>query len=252
MKVIINNVEYEGLPGETLMELAKRNKVYIPNLCHKEGFEGQGRCRLCMVEAKEGNRTKIVSACVYPVQDGLEVITDSDRIRAMRKNIILLLLLKTPNNEYIKQLAEEYEIKAPAGYVDLNSNENCILCGLCVKACEKLGTSAISLVNRGTGKKVSTPFDDPSKDCIGCGACAQVCPTNAITMTEINGIRTIWNKEFKMVKCSICKKEYTTEEALKFIETHLGDEEEKICDTCRKKIISERFKESYKNIYGLP
>ena len=59
MKVIINNVEYEGLPGETLMELAKRNKVNIPNLCHKEGFEGQGRCRLCMVEAKEGNRTKI-------------------------------------------------------------------------------------------------------------------------------------------------------------------------------------------------
>ena len=205
-----------------------------------------------MVEAKEGNRTKIVSACVYPIQDGLEVITDSERISAMRKNIILLLLLKTPNNEYIKQLAEEYEVKPPAGYVDLSSNENCILCGLCVKACEKMGTSAISLINRGTGKKVSTPYDDPSKDCIGCGACAQVCPTNAITMTEINGIRTIWNKEFTMVKCSLCNKEYTTEEALKFIEAHLGDEEEKICDPCRKKIISERFKESYKNIYGQP
>ncbi|HHY99956.1 MAG TPA: 2Fe-2S iron-sulfur cluster-binding protein [Sedimentibacter sp.] len=252
MKVIINNIEYEGLPGETLMELAKRNKVNIPNLCHKEGFEGQGRCRLCMVEAREGNKTKIVSACVYPIHDGLEVNTDSEKIRAMRKNIILLLLLKTPNNEYIKKLAEEYDVKAPERYMDFSINENCILCGLCVKACEKMGTSAISLVNRGTGKKVSTPFDDPSKDCIGCGACAQVCPTNAITMTEANGVRTIWNKEFKMVQCSICNKHYTTEEALDFIESRLGNEEEKVCDTCRKKIISEKFKESYKNIFGQP
>ena len=91
MKVIINNIAYEGLPGETLMELAKRHNVNIPNLCHKDGIEGQGRCRLCMVEVKEGKRTKVVSSCVYPIRDGLEVVTDSEKIMDMRKNIILLL-----------------------------------------------------------------------------------------------------------------------------------------------------------------
>lgn len=247
MKVIINNIIYEGLPGETLMGLAKRNNINIPNLCHKGGIEGQGRCRLCMVEIIEGKKTKIVSSCVYPIWDGLEVITDSDRIIAIRKNIILLLLLKTPNNEYINYLAKEYGVKAPERYIDYETKENCILCGLCVKACEKMGTSAISLVNRGTTKKVSTPFDDPSKDCIGCGACAEVCPTNAISMTDKNGIRTIWNKEFELVKCSLCGKVYTTDEALKFIESKLGGDEERICNRCRIKLISSKFKESYKN-----
>jgi NADH dehydrogenase/NADH:ubiquinone oxidoreductase subunit G len=246
LKVIINNKEYQGLPGETLMELAKRNNVDIPNLCHKDGIEGQGRCRLCMVEVREGKKTKIVSSCVYPIRDGLEVVTNSEKIIAIRKNIILLLLLKTPNNDYIKSLAEEYGVKAPNRYVDHKVKENCILCGLCVKACEKMGTSAISLINRGTTKKVSTPYDDPSKDCIGCGACAEVCPTNAITMTDKNGIRTIWNKEFKLVKCSVCDKTYTTDEALQFIESKLGKKEERTCDSCRKKIISEKFKESFK------
>lgn len=253
MKIKINDNYYEGIPGETLMELAKRNNVEIPNLCHKIGFEGQGRCRLCMVEVKEGKRTKVVSSCVYPIKDGLEVVTNSDKIQKMRKDIVLLLLMKTPNNEYIKNLAEEYGITAPSRYVDLNSNENCILCGLCVKACEKMGTSAISLVNRGTSKKVSTPYDDPSKDCIGCGACAEVCPTKAISLKDENGIRTIWNKEFKLVKCSNCGKYYTTEEALEFINSKLEEEnEEHICDVCRKKIISGKFKDSYKNYACVP
>lgn len=252
MKIKINERYYEGIPGETLMDLAKRNNVDIPNLCHKTGFEGQGRCRLCMVEVNEGKKSKVVSSCVYPIKDGLEVVTNNDKIKKMRKDIILLLLLKTPNNEYIKALAEEYGVTAPDRYVEAKSSEDCILCGLCVKACEKMGTSAISLVNRGTTKKVSTPYDDPSKDCIGCGACVEVCPTNAISMKDKDGTRTIWNKEFNLVKCSVCGRDYTTKEALTFINKKLGDENtEQICETCKKKAISEKFKESYKNYAGI-
>ena len=89
--------------------------------------------------------------------------------------------------------------KPPARYVDVNSKENCILCGLCVKACEAMGTNAISFVDRGTTKKVSTPYDDASKDCIGCGACADVCPTGNISLTDKDGERNIWNKKFNLV-----------------------------------------------------
>ena len=248
MKIKIDSNYYTGIEGETLMELAKRNNIHIPNLCHKKSFEGQGRCRLCMVEVTEKNKTHIVSSCVFPVKEGIEVSTNSQNILKIRKNIILLLLLKTPNNEYIRKLAEEYNVIAPERYIDNSSNENCILCGLCVKACEKMGTSAISLVNRGTTKKVSTPFDDASKDCIGCGACAEVCPTSAISLIDKQGIRSIWNKEFEMVKCQRCGKYYTTKEALEFMKKKLR-EDILICDGCRKKIISEKFKESFKIVF---
>jgi len=110
-----------------------------------------------------------------------------------------------------------------------------------------MGTSAISLVNRGTTKKVSTPYDDASKDCIGCGACAEVCPTNAISLKDENGIRTIWNKEFELINCKQCGKYYTTKEDYEFINTKI-DGEQQICDSCKKKLIGERFKESFKII----
>lgn len=227
------------------MELAKRNNIDIPNLCHKKGFEGQGRCRLCMVEVTERSKTKVVSSCVFPIKEGIEVTTNTESIIKMRKNIILLLLLKTPNNEFIKKLAENYGISTPKKYLNKLSNENCILCGLCVKACEKMGTSAISLVNRGTTKNVSTPYDDASKDCIGCGACSEVCPTNAISLKDADGMRTIWNKEFGLINCKQCGKYYTTKEAHEFINTKIEDKEQ-ICYSCRKKLIGERFKESFK------
>ena len=115
-----------------------------------------------MVEVKEGSKTRIVSSCVYPIKDGLEVMTDSDKIRAIRKNIILLLLLKTPNNDYIKSLAEEYGVRAPERYMDSSLQENCILCGLCVKACEKLGTSSHIFVNRERARSF-TPLMMPSR-----------------------------------------------------------------------------------------
>ena len=249
MLIKIDGNFYEGNSGETLMELAKRNNIDIPHLCHKKGFEGLGRCRLCLVEVNEGKRNKIVSSCVYPLQDGIEVNTSTEKITKMRKDIILLLLLRTPDNEYIKKLASEYGVTKKDRYLN-KEEENCILCGLCVKACEKLGTKAISFVNRGTTKKVSTPYDDPSKDCIGCGACAEVCPTNAIKLTDNDGKRTIWNRTFELVKCSICGKHYTTEDELKYAHSLLGtNDEEHICEYCKKKAMTSKFKESYKNIY---
>ncbi|WP_326909944.1 2Fe-2S iron-sulfur cluster-binding protein [Sedimentibacter sp. MB31-C6] len=250
MKVKINGKLYNGNTGETLMELAKRNNIYIPNLCHKKGFEGQGRCRLCIVEINDGGKTKIVSSCVYPIKDGIEVSTNSDKIIKIRKNIILLLLLRTPNNDTIKSLAKEYNVDIHYKYLDNKKKENCILCGLCVEACDKLGTKAISLVNRGTTKKVSTPYDDASKDCIGCAACVEVCPTDAISIDDKNGKRTIWNRTFNLVSCSICGKYFTTYEALKYTDDKLNIEKEnQICNSCKRKEISKKFKESFKNTY---
>lgn len=249
MKIKIDGKYYEGKPGETLMELAKRNNIDIPSICHKKGFEGLGRCRLCIVEVKERNKTKVVSSCVYPIKEGIEVTTNSDKILRMRKNIVMLLLLRAPNNEYIRKLAKDYEVLIPQRYLSNSEKEECVLCGLCVKACEIMGTNAISMVNRGTTKKVSTPYDDPSKDCIGCGACAEVCPTNAIDIIDKGGQRTIWNRAFDLLKCSQCGRYYTTEEAFNYVNGKLDiKNDEPICEDCKRKIQGKKFKEIYQNI----
>jgi NADH dehydrogenase/NADH:ubiquinone oxidoreductase subunit G len=250
MKVKIDGEFYEGYAGETLMELAKRNNIEIPHLCHKKGFEGLARCRLCMVEIKEGSRSRVVSSCVYPIKEGIEVIINSPRIINLRKNIVMLLLLRTPNNEYIKRLAEEYEVIAPDRYLNNKDIEDCILCGLCVKACEKIGTNAISMVNRGTTKKVSTPYDDSSMDCIGCGACAEVCPTEAIKILDKDGKRVIWNRTFELLKCSRCGKYYTTIEAFNYANKMLDNkDEEQLCNDCKRRAMGNKFKKAYQNIY---
>lgn len=242
MNIKIDGKEYMGIDGESLLEVAKRNRIDIPSLCHKKGFEGIGRCRLCLVEVVDGMKTKTVSSCLFPIKDGIEVFTNTDKILKMRRDIVLLLLIRTPNNEYIKDLAREYNVEAPARYLNFDLKEDCILCGLCVVACEKLGTNAISLVNRGTTKAVSTPYDDASKDCVGCGACAEVCPTGAIILIDENGTRKIWNRTFDLVKCSICGKYYNTEDALKFIDDKLGlVNQEHICQSCNRKLIGKRF-----------
>jgi len=250
LKIKIDEKEVRGRPKEILLEVARRNHIHIPSLCYKQGFQGLGRCRLCIVEVKEGSRTRVVSSCVYPIKEGIEVFTNSEEILRLRKDIIKLLLLRTPNNPYIQELAQEYKVKAPQRYIRPREMEACILCGLCVIACEKLGTNAISLIHRGTTKRVATPYDDPAMDCIGCGACAEVCPTHAITMEEHDGKRIIWNKEFNLVKCSRCDKPYITLEALEYMYRDLPTEKDRehLCQACRRKDLAGKFKEAAQNI----
>jgi NADH dehydrogenase/NADH:ubiquinone oxidoreductase subunit G len=248
LKVKINGKELVAYEEETILELAKRKKIDIPSLCHKKGFEGLGRCRMCLVEINDGNRKKIVSSCAYPVKENLEVLTHTDEIIKMRKDIVMLMYLKSSNNKYVKDLAEEYGIVKPKKYLQKLSDD-CILCGLCVEACKELGTNAISMVQRGTEKKVSTPYDDESKDCIGCGSCAEVCPTDAIKVEEKENTRTIWNRTFDLLTCKICGKTYTTVESHQYSEKLLGEKIEPICDECKMKMTADTFKEAFKNIY---
>lgn len=249
MEIKIDGKIFISDGNETILELALRNGIDIPHLCHKRGFEAIGRCRMCLVELVDRNRSKIVSSCQFPVKDGIEVKTNTDNIRNMRKDIVMLLYLKSPDNLKIKQLAEQYGVVAPLRYVD-NESDDCILCGLCVEACKSLGTSAISMNGRGISKKVSTPYDDESLDCIGCNACAEVCPTEAIKTVDRDGKRIIWNRTFDLVKCEICGRYYTTEESFEYVKKSLdNDNMERICESCRKKQMAIAFKESFKEIY---
>jgi len=172
--------------GQTILEAVARMPGIgnIPALCYHPAVKPYGACRMCTVEVSEdgGTKFKFVAACLYLVKEGLVVKTNTERVRKLRKGIVELLLARCPNVKRIQELAEEYGVEKPRFVI---GDQDCILCGLCVRACQEIiGKSAISLVNRGIYREVATPFYayELNQDCIGCGDCSFVCPTGAIEM----------------------------------------------------------------------
>jgi len=183
-------------PGDTLLQVARRAGIEIPTACFYEPFGGQGNCRMCTVEVhKTGDRTRLVASCTYPVRDEIEVITSTPLIERMRRNLAMLLYREAPNSRYVRDLYGRYD--APP-VTPPDPQERCIMCRLCVTACEKMGARAISAVSRGTTKKIGTPYDAASSDCLGCKACFEVCPTGAVTVKEREATQEIWHREFEV------------------------------------------------------
>lgn len=248
MQIKIDGDYYEAKMGEFILDVARRNSIKIPTLCHNPALPGLASCRLCIVEVIDERGSKIVTSCIYPIKKKIEVKTNSEKIIKMRKTIIKLLAARSPGNQAIRELVEEYKVNTDV-FAGIFQKDECILCGLCVKACDEIGTGAIVTVNRGIIKKVSTPYDEASEDCIGCGACSEICPTDAIPIEERNGIRTIWNKDFQLLKCLKCGKYFSTKEEFEYINKKLGNEDcELICKDCKRKILAKEFKEIFKGI----
>ncbi len=252
MEIMIDGRNIEVNRGETILKAALRNGIDIPTLCYSEALPANASCRLCMVEVKENDIKKIAASCSYIIKDYIEVTTNNEKIQKIRSILLNLYSARVPHNKRIKELKEKYGVKDIKRFKKEESSgnaleDNCVLCGLCVKACETLGTNAISTVFRGPDKKISTPFDEPSKDCIGCGSCAEVCPTGAIKLVENNEERIIWNKKFKLIKCKKCGKRFMTQEEYKFLKNKLGDEADlSLCEDCRNKETAAKFREAMK------
>jgi bidirectional [NiFe] hydrogenase diaphorase subunit len=249
MKIIIDGKECDAKYGEYILEIAKRNDIYIPTLCHSEALPGLGTCRLCIVEILEKGRSKIVSSCLFPVTSEIEVLTRSEKIIKMRKTIVMLLAARAPENEVINKLRIEYGVPLITR-LEQNSKENCILCGLCVKACEAVGNSAICTTERGISKRVSTPYDEESELCIGCGACAFVCPTKGIKLDETKEEKTMaMGNEIINAKCENCGSYFAPLKQFEFAQKKSQIKHEKVlCVKCRKKLQSEKFKTIYENV----
>ncbi|MGB9629770.1 MAG: 4Fe-4S dicluster domain-containing protein, partial [Thermodesulfobacteriota bacterium] len=126
--------------------------------------------------------------CNYPVREGIEVKTHSERVIQLRRILVELLVARCPTVPYIQNLAKELGVEKSRFKANPQGND-CILCGLCIRTCRELvGAEAISFSKRGTLKKVSIPFEVNSDQCLACGACEYICPTGAIKM-EMDRIR---------------------------------------------------------------
>lgn len=180
----INGQNVTAPEGATLLGAAKAAGIDIPTLCHYEGLEPAGVCRFCMVEITKGERSRLVASCVYPVEEGLEVQTETERTNKVRRMIIELLMPDAPTGP-VSNYARRYGIEKSRFEPIDDEVSNCTLCGLCVRLCQRMGPRAIDFAGRGAEIKISTPFDAKSEECVACGACASICPTGRVDVSQI-------------------------------------------------------------------
>ncbi|MBN1680146.1 MAG: bidirectional hydrogenase complex protein HoxU [Anaerolineae bacterium] len=189
---------------QTILQLARENNITIPTLCHIEGLSVPGACRLCLVEVK-GWR-KLVPACATYADEGMEVFTDSERLRSYRRMILELLFSEgnhvcavcvSNGHCELQSLAQHlgmdhvrYPNLQPVRLVDMTHSRftldrnRCILCLRCVRVCDEIeGAHTWDVKGRGVDARVISDLDTPwgeSPTCTTCGKCVNVCPVGAL------------------------------------------------------------------------
>lgn len=203
IELTINNIHVKAEDGMTILDAAKSVGISIPTLCHMKDLFPTGACRMCIVEV-DGMRG-LTPSCAYPVMQGMNVNTNSSRVRRARKTIVELLVENHPQdclvcvrnkNCELQDLSEKFGLREHrfAGEkkdhaIDISSASmerdpaKCILCGRCVRTCNEIQkVGAIDFTNRGFKSNVTTPYNKGLNvsDCILCGQCILVCPTAAL------------------------------------------------------------------------
>lgn len=212
----INNTPVSVEEGTTILQAARKINFKIPTLCDHPDLNVAGNCRVCVVEVK-GARL-LAAACATPVSEGMEVFTNSEKVRTSRKHIIELLLsehnadcTKCFKNGHceLQDLSSEYRVgdhvfldlvKPKDKIQDISSpsivkdDSKCIRCQRCVRTCTDLqAVSALAVINKGDHQKISTFLSKPMHDvvCTNCGQCINRCPTGALT--ERTYIEEVWD-----------------------------------------------------------
>jgi NADH dehydrogenase/NADH:ubiquinone oxidoreductase subunit G len=224
--VNIDGQKIEAEDTKTILDVAREHNIDIPNLCNNDSVSAYGACRLCLVEIEKNGRSRLVASCLYHVEDGLNIKTDTPRLNNVRKMVVELLLARCPDSEVLQKLAKKYGIEEVRFPKDTDKGR-CILCSLCTRACQEVvGVSAISMVNRGVNRQMATPFFGLSDTCIACGSCAYICPTEAIKLEDKGSKRVITmpnvKMEFKLKKCAKCGRYFAPEKQIKFMAEKSG------------------------------
>jgi NADH dehydrogenase/NADH:ubiquinone oxidoreductase subunit G len=160
----------------------------------------------------------MTTSCTYPVIEGIAVQTDTPEIKRARRLVMELLLPLAPDAPKIKALAHELGVTGPRFS---SEGDNCIKCGLCVRACDELvGAYAITFAQRGVTRTVEPPFEEETENCIGCGTCVQICPTGCISMEDRGMERKIdkWKRTLEMKACTKCGRPFISLAEITFIQ----------------------------------
>jgi predicted molibdopterin-dependent oxidoreductase YjgC len=240
IEIFINDQRYEAEQDARLLDVCTAHNIAVPALCFHAAVPGFAGCRLCVVELRKGDWSKLVAACEYPIRRTEHFYTESAMVKTSRRMTAKLLLARAPEaqNELEDVLGESLSPEFEPLEV---FNKKCVLCGLCYRVCHAQGTAAIYAVGRGAHKVVETPYKEANEDCIGCGSCAAVCPTEAIRVVEPEGKRAIWRHLFELRPCPNCGERHITDRMVAYFQakTDLPKEEILLCPACRQRNISQ-------------
>lgn len=200
----IDGKDVSARPDETILEVARENKVFIPRMCELEGLSTVGACRLCLVEVKGSN--KLLPSCVTRVEEGMEVTTNTERLQNYRRMIVELLFSErnhicsvcvSNGHCELQSMAQKlgithihYPYRYPKEQIDAShdrfviDHNRCILCTRCVRVCDEIeGAHTWDVLGRGIASHVVTDLNEAwgsSETCTSCGKCVHVCPTGAL------------------------------------------------------------------------
>ncbi|MFH1488697.1 MAG: 2Fe-2S iron-sulfur cluster-binding protein [Pseudomonadota bacterium] len=164
--------------GSSVLDAALGYGICIPHLCRVPNSSDIGACRLCIVEHIENGRSKVTTSCTLLVKEGMVILSNTEKIRKLRRNVAELLVAEAPNSRAIQDIAIRCGVKE-VRYPFRNSD--CVLCGRCVRVCTgHYGEKAIGFVGRGINRRVESPFGLRSELCRECRDCIEVCPMTVV------------------------------------------------------------------------
>lgn len=236
-KIFIDDIEIDARDGQTVLQAAKANNIDIPHLCFHPALTPSGACKLCGVEvqSESSGRSAVVLSCVLKVKENLKIRTGTVAVIESREKAFNQLLQMAPESDRIRALAEKFNVDVPP------PPNGCIRCRLCVRVCNEIvKAAALKMVQTDHGRQVMA---DPGK-CLGCGTCANLCPTGAIRIKDEDRVRTVLLKgetvcQLPLERCEGCGKLYATTNFIDHVRdaTHLHPdtkEHHSLCPVCVK------------------
>ena len=224
VNLTIDGRAIQAEPGKTILEVAKENGIFIPFLCYHPALKPIGSCRICVVEIKPGP-PRPLPACATPVNEGMEVVTNSPKLQALRQELMKLVLINhalecpicdkggecelqnlthalgvptvdleavklPPNPDYVSQLVERHP-------------DRCVTCGRCVRICrDRVGAMAINFTLRGYFTELASGAQP--LDCEFCGSCIDICPVGALINKQFKYRSRAWEVEKTEIACPFC------------------------------------------------
>ena len=256
VNIKINDQEHEVEGGIRLLTILREKEYKVPSLCFHTALTPSASCKLCVVEVKLKDKPPVTKlSCAIKTREGMEVVTESAMVYKLRNLAIGNLLKMAPRSKAIIEIGEEFDLIT--GVIP----DGCIRCRLCMRVCsEIIGARALKMVKR-KGMNFVVPRE--GGHCIGCGTCANICPTDAIQLVEKNSVRTIMIRDevigrHPLERCEICGKLFATPKFLHHVQEQEDSvdhpdvkEHHKLCSNCAK-LYSKRTQKLTAPVFSKP